>query len=55
MYIFSRVLLLGVATAVDAAAIEPKETPTIPDYFQTSYGPFAGMYIQTPAQWSLKC
>lgn len=42
MHISSQFLLLWVTTAVDAAAVKPRGTSTIPDYFQTTYGPFAG-------------
>ncbi|KAJ5873420.1 Histidine phosphatase superfamily clade-2 [Penicillium subrubescens] len=42
MHISSQFLLLGVTAAVDAAAVKPRGTSTIPDYLQTSYGPFAG-------------
>ncbi|KAJ9482516.1 hypothetical protein VN97_g10913 [Penicillium thymicola] len=41
MHIPSQFLLLG-ATAANAGVVKPRGTSTIPDYFQTSYGPFAG-------------
>lgn len=47
MHIPSQVLLLG-ATAANASVVKPRGTSTIPDYFQTSYGPFAGIYLPTP-------
>jgi hypothetical protein len=47
MHISSHFLLLG-ATAVNAGVVKLRGTSTIPDYFQTSYGPFAGIYPPTP-------
>jgi hypothetical protein len=47
-------LLLGVTAAVDAVAVKPRGSSTIPDYFQTSYGLFAGIYFPAPINWPLK-
>lgn len=54
MHIYSQFLLFGVATVVDAAAVKPRGTSTIPEYFQTSYGPFAGIYFPAPIKLPLK-
>lgn len=47
MHIPSQFLLLG-ATAANASVVKPRGTSTVPDYFQTGYGPFAGIYLPTP-------
>lgn len=43
----SQLLLLGLAVTSDAAIVKPRASPSssVPDYFQTSYGPYAGMII----------
>ncbi|KAJ5589862.1 hypothetical protein N7450_003834 [Penicillium hetheringtonii] len=40
----SQLLLLGLAVTSDAAIVKPRASPSssVPDYFQTSYGPYAG-------------
>jgi hypothetical protein len=55
MHISSQLLLLGVA-AVNASLVKPRGTSTTPGSFQTSYGPFAGIYPLTLIpNASLKC
>ena len=40
----SHALLFGLAAVASAGPLEPRGTPTVPDYFQTSFGPYAGEF-----------
>lgn len=40
----SQALLFGLVAVAGAGPLEPRGTSTVPDYFQTSFGPYAGKF-----------